>query len=166
MILCSLVIHEPESAPDAFLRAEGHQPLVYPVAAKGAFLRPAGRGRKSDRVVRAGVATGPASGAFLSVKQDNSIRPLIDGPLCKTGIQTGRVLTVSAGVDLPGEAEPGVLTHRHIRRCAVIIEHSHPRALCDPVLSLAGDHAGAATDASFRIKYQTIPLGHFFSYAF
>jgi hypothetical protein len=73
---------------------------------------------------------------------------------------------VSAGVDLPGEAEPGVLTHWHIRRCAVIVEHPHPRAHGDPVLSFAGNHAGAATDASFRIKYQTIPLGHFFSYAF
>jgi hypothetical protein len=166
MILCSLSILETESAPDTFLRTEGLQPLIYPVTAKSAFLRPAVPGTKSDRVVRTGNATVLAAGAFLPVKKDNSIRPLVDSPFCRTGLQTGRILTVHAGGDLPGEAEQRVLTHRHIRRCAVIVEQPHPRAHCDLVFSLAGDHARAATDTSFRIKYQTIPLGHFFSYAF
>ena len=55
--------------------------MIDPMTAKGAFLSEAIPGMKPDRVVRAGIATGLASGAFVSVHKDNTIRPLIDGPL-------------------------------------------------------------------------------------
>jgi hypothetical protein len=121
---------------------------------------------KLDSVVRAGAAAGLAPGAFLSVKKDNPIRPLVDGPFRRTGLQTGRILTVHARANVPGEAEVGIVTNGHVRGCAIVIEHLYPGTHLDVVFSLAGNHAGAAANASFRIKYQTIPLVHFFSYAF
>jgi len=81
MILCSLDIRGMKGAPNTFLRTKRLQALIDPVAAKGAFLSEAIRGMKPDCVVRAGIATGLASGAFVSVHKDNAIRPLIDGPL-------------------------------------------------------------------------------------
>jgi len=78
MILCSLDIRETEGAPDAFFRTERLQALIDPVTAKGALLRLAIPGMKPDRVVRAGLATGLAPGALVSVNKNNAIQPLID----------------------------------------------------------------------------------------
>lgn len=105
-----------------------------------------------DRIIRTGIATGPAPDAFISVNKDNAIRSLVDGPFYRAGLQTGRILTVHAGVGLPGEAESRVSAHGYIRSRTTVIEHLHPRACLDSVFDLAGNHTGAATDASLRIK--------------
>jgi len=81
MILCSLDIRGMKGAPNTFLRTKRLQALIDPVAAKGAFLSEAIPGMKPDRVVRAGLATGLAPGALVSVNKNNAIRPLIDRSL-------------------------------------------------------------------------------------
>ncbi len=81
MIPCSLYIRETKGTPDTLFRTERFQTLIDPVTAKGAFLSETIPGMKPDRVVRAGIATGLASRAFISVNKNNAIRPLIDRPL-------------------------------------------------------------------------------------
>jgi hypothetical protein len=51
MMLRFLPDFETEGAPDTFLRTERFQPLVDPVAAKGAFLRAAIDRIEPDRIV-------------------------------------------------------------------------------------------------------------------
>jgi hypothetical protein len=159
-IPCSLDTPRAEGTPDAFLHAERLQALIKPVAAEGAFLGPAISGTEADGRIRAGVAAGLTSIAFLTVNEDNSIRPLKDSPFCRAGLQAGRILAVPAGVDLPGEAESRVLANRHIRGCAPVIEHLDPRPCLNLILGLAGNHARAAPDASSGLKDQAMLLGH------
>jgi hypothetical protein len=152
MMLRFLPEFETEGAPNTFLHAERFQPLVDPVAAKGAFLRAAIDRIEPDRIVWAGIATCLAPGAFFPVDQDDSIRPLINGAACGTGIQTGRILTVFARAGLPEETEVRVLANGQIRGGAMVINDPHPGTDLDPVLGLAGDHAGAAPDTPSPIE--------------
>jgi len=86
LVLCYLGFRETKGAPDAFFDAEGLQPLVDPVAAKGTFLRTAIPGGEADRIIWAGIGADLASGAFRSVDKDNPILPLIDGPFFWAGL--------------------------------------------------------------------------------
>jgi hypothetical protein len=81
MILCSLDIRETKGAPNTFFRTKRLQALIDPMTAKGAFFSKAIPGMKPDRVVRACITTGLASGAFVPVHKNNAIRPLIDRSL-------------------------------------------------------------------------------------
>src|SRR5271157_1750394 len=153
-IPCSPDVRETKGAPDTFFRTERFQALIDPVAAESAFLSAAIPGTEVDCVVGAGIAASLAPGAFLSVNQNDPVRPLVDSPLRRAGLQAGRILTVHACAKVPGEAEVGVATNGHIRGCAIVIEHLHPGTHFDAVFDLAGNHAGAAADASSCFKYQ------------
>jgi hypothetical protein len=153
MMLRFLPAFETEGTPDTFLRTERFQPLVDPMAAKGAFLRAAIDRIEPDRIVWAGIATSLASGAFLPVYQNDSIRPLPDGPASGTCVQAGRIVTVPAGAGLPRELEVRVLANGQIRGGAMVINDPHPRADFDLVFGLAGNHAGAAPDTPSPIKH-------------
>jgi len=96
------------------------------MATEGALLCAAIVRIETDRIIRTGIATGPAPDAFISVNEDNSIRTLEHRSFYRTGLLTGWILAVSAGVELPGEAQLRVSAHGHIRRCAAVSEHLYP----------------------------------------
>ena len=124
-----------DGAADALFYAEGLQPPVDPVAAKGALLR-VSLWIETDGIVRTGVGADAAAGALLTVDQHNPIRSLVNRP-GRTRLPAARIRAVPAGVGLPGEAEPRIRAGGTLCGCAAAGEHPHPRARLQLVLHLA-----------------------------
>ena len=78
-------IPETDGTPDTFFRTERLQTLIDPVATQSALFSVSIFHIEADRIVGTGVGTGPASGAFLFVGNDNPIGTFIHGSLCWTG---------------------------------------------------------------------------------